>query len=88
MSWMILLLLIMFVCCCFFAGTRSLTEFMCPAGTYFEATGNVRIQDCIACTTGHYCPAGSATPTSCASGTFSNTIGAQVSENFYFFNVV
>ncbi len=62
-----------------YIGTKSPTEFSCPAGTYFDQTGNVRIQNCIQCTAGHYCPLASVLPTPCTAGTFSDTLGATVS---------
>ena len=61
-------------------GTRYSGEFPCPAGTYFNLTGNIRIQNCIPCIRGHYCREGSALPTPCQAGTFSTTLGAFVSQ--------
>lgn len=57
-------------------GTKTATEFPCYAGTYYNQTGNIRVQNCIECFAGHYCPQGSAEPTPCPSGTFSRSVGA------------
>lgn len=59
-------------------GTKIPNEFPCPAGTYSDRSGNVRIQDCLQCTVGHYCPAGSVLPSPCLPGTYSNRLGVQV----------
>jgi len=50
----------------------------CPAGTYLSNSyGGQTITDCLQCTAGSYCPRpASVTPTPCASGTYSNSIGA------------
>ena len=61
-----------------YKGTRQSNEFQCPTGTYFDASGNVRIQNCIKCTAGHYCPPGSALPLACFPGTYSGILGAGV----------
>ena len=58
-------------------GTKTATEFPCPAGTYYNQTGNIRVQNCIKCFAGHYCPQGSAEPTACLGGTFSTSVGAE-----------
>ena len=60
------------------SGTRQANEFQCPAGSYSDRSGNVRIQDCFECIAGHYCPAGSVLPTACLPGTYSDALGAQV----------
>ena len=61
-----------------YKGTGQSNEFQCPAGTYYDASGNVRIQNCIKCTPGHYCPPGSVLPLACLSGTYSSIPGARV----------
>ena len=60
-------------------GTKFGTDHPCSAGTYYNNTGNQRFQDCILCTPGSYCVAGSAVPTPCPRGKYSNTEGAVVS---------
>lgn len=48
-----------------FSGTKSADEFPCPAGSYTNKTGNVRIEDCESCIGGSYCEEGSSDPTPC-----------------------
>ncbi len=62
-----------------YIGTRGINEHPCPAGTYFDRAGNIRIQNCITCTPGHYCLAGSASPTPCRGGTYSDRPQGMVS---------
>ena len=60
-------------------GTKRGTEFPCPAGTYNNRTGLERVQDCVPCITGHYCPQGTTNPRECPRGTFNDVLGAKVS---------
>eukprot|EP00002_Diphylleia_rotans_P010730 TRINITY_DN2129_c0_g1_i2.p1 TRINITY_DN2129_c0_g1~~TRINITY_DN2129_c0_g1_i2.p1 ORF type:complete len:5186 (-),score=657.71 TRINITY_DN2129_c0_g1_i2:603-16160(-) len=48
------------------------TCFGCPAGKYQPAKGMV---DCMSCPTGSYCPEGSANPTPCPNGSYSQSWG-------------
>lgn len=50
---------------CFGKGTRVSTQFPCPAGTYSTSLGNGKMEDCLACPRGAYCPEGTAKPTLC-----------------------
>ncbi len=46
-------------------GTGLGTEYPCPAGTYSNTYGNIRVEDCEECTPGHYCLEASTAPTPC-----------------------
>eukprot|EP01135_Chromosphaera_perkinsii_P006890 Nk52_evm45s621 gene=Nk52_evmTU45s621 len=46
----------------------------CPAGTYYSLTGAKRVETCIPCTKGHFCPAGSVNPTACPAGTYNDIL--------------
>ena len=59
-------------------GTKRGTEFPCPAGTYNNRTGLERKEDCVPCTTGHYCPQGTTDPIECPRGTFNDVLSAKV----------
>lgn len=66
---------------CFYVcvkGTKRGTEFPCPAGTYNNRTGLERKEDCVPCTTGHYCPQGTTNPRECPRGTFNDVLSAKV----------
>ena len=54
------------------AGTKSSTEFLCPAGTYGSSTELATVDECTSCTPGRYCAtAGLTSPTGlCAAGYF------------------
>ena len=53
--------------------------FACPAGRYGSTTGLTQ-QDCTAvCPVGHYCVAGSASPSKCPAGTYGATTGMSTS---------
>lgn len=51
--------------CHFISGTKTATDNPCPAGTYSPNTGNIRFEQCVDCTKGHYCPQASVNPTAC-----------------------
>ena len=70
-------------------GTKRGNEFPCPAGTYNNKTGLERVEDCVPCTTGHYCPQGTSVPKQCPRGTFNDVLGAKVNTKKYiYFKVV
>ncbi|CAM5128032.1 unnamed protein product, partial [Natator depressus] len=46
-------------------GTRTSTQFPCPAGTYSTRLGNGRMDNCTACPVGSYCTDGTSKPTLC-----------------------
>ena len=66
-------------------GTKRGNEFPCPAGTYNNKTGLERVEDCVPCTTGHYCPQGTSVPKQCPRGTFNDVLGAKVNTKKYIY---
>ena len=56
----------------FFAGTKLSTEYLCPRGTFSNATGLYEWEQCSPCSAGYYCGiAGSTSPTAmCDAGYF------------------
>lgn len=52
------------------AGTQSPVANPCAAGSYSPLTNLTVQSDCLPCTLGHNCPAGSSIPTACVAGTY------------------
>lgn len=59
------------------AGTSSANQYSCPAGTYSGTKTGAKVQSqCFPCTIGHYCEAGSTTPTPAPTGYYIPYMGA------------
>ena len=50
------------------AGTKRVSEFACPSGTYNSNYGSTSSSVCTTCPSGYFCPKGSASPTPCFPG--------------------
>ncbi|CAM9131044.1 unnamed protein product, partial [Ectocarpus fasciculatus] len=58
-------------------GTDDYRSFPCPAGTFSADQGLYSAAQCLNCTSGNYCPAGSSSVSSCPSGTYLPYAGGQ-----------
>ncbi|XP_043937062.1 neurogenic locus notch homolog protein 1-like [Protopterus annectens] len=52
------------------AGSQIGSQFPCPAGYYTTHLGNKRVEDCLLCPEGAYCPPGTAKTPFCPEGTY------------------
>lgn len=50
--------------------TKNVTDYPCPAGTFYSGSDAVQIEDCKICPRGFYCPQGSTTPAPCMPGSY------------------
>ena len=48
--------------------TKFTNQYPCPAGTYYSGTSAQTAATCVACTSGYYCPPGTASPLNCPPG--------------------
>ncbi|XP_039224456.1 scavenger receptor class F member 1-like [Crotalus tigris] len=62
-------------------GSQTSTQFPCPAGTYSSRHGNGKVEDCIPCPKGAYCPKATIKPGFCPLGTYRSEQGATSAED-------
>ncbi|XP_028816912.1 multiple epidermal growth factor-like domains protein 6 [Denticeps clupeoides] len=63
-----------------FCPAGTLTEILCPQGTFTAHEGAQSIKDCLKCPVGFYCPEGTSNPVPCPAGTF-NPLEGQYSSS-------
>ncbi|XP_072885876.1 uncharacterized protein [Hemitrygon akajei] len=56
-------------------GTQLSSQFPCPPGSYSTRLGNSRVEDCLQCPEGSYCPEATSKPKECPKGTYHSEKG-------------